>query len=170
LAINISACHLSQGSLSSSVEKMLQRYNLSGNCLEIELTESSFISSFSQAKRELWQLKKMGVQIALDDFGTGYSALSYLTKLPIDTLKIDASFIAKVPDEYGNSEIVAAIVAMANSLNLKVIAEGVEKLAQYSYLLELGCDVIQGYYYCRPLTQRQWLEFYQLQNQPTVIS
>ncbi|HEA14982.1 MAG TPA: EAL domain-containing protein [Pseudoalteromonas prydzensis] len=170
LAINISACHLSQGKLSNSVEQMLQRYNLPGHCLEIELTESSFISSLSQAKKELQQLKKMGVQIALDDFGTGYSALSYLTKLPIDTLKIDASFIAKVPDEYGNSEVVAAIVAMANSLNLQVIAEGVEKLAQYSYLLAIGCDVIQGYYYCRPLTQRQWLEFYQLKNQPTVTS
>ncbi|CAM4352541.1 EAL domain-containing protein [Pseudoalteromonas ostreae] len=170
LAINISACHLSQGKLSSSVQQMLQRYNLPGYCLEIELTESSFISSFSQAKRELWQLKKMGVHIALDDFGTGYSALSYLTKLPIDTLKIDVSFIAKVPDEYGNSEVVAAIVAMANSLNLDVIAEGVEKSSQYHYLLELGCQLIQGYYYCRPLTQRQWFDFYQLQNQPTVIS
>lgn len=170
LAINISACHLSQGKLSNSVEQMLQRYNLAGHCLEIELTESSFISSFSQAKKELQQLKKMGVRIALDDFGTGYSALSYLTKLPIDTLKIDASFIAKVPDEYGNSEVVAAIVAMANSLNLQVIAEGVEKPAQHTYLSAIGCEVIQGYYYSRPLTQRQWLEFYQLKNQPTVTS
>ncbi|WP_353803044.1 EAL domain-containing protein, partial [Shigella sonnei] len=73
LAINISACHLSQGKLSNSVEHILQRYNLPGHCLEIELTESSFISSLSQAKKELQQLKKMGVQIALDDFGTGYS-------------------------------------------------------------------------------------------------
>lgn len=170
LAVNISACHFSQGQLSNNVADMLQRYSLPGSSLEIELTESSFISSFSKAKKELLQLKEIGVHIALDDFGTGYSALSYLTKLPIDTLKIDASFIAKVPDEYGNSEIVAAIVAMAKSLNLSVIAEGVEKLAQYNYLLSLGCDVLQGYYYCHPLTQRQWLEFYQLKNQPTVMS
>lgn len=170
LAVNISACHLRQGNLSDNVEQMLQRYNLAGESLEIELTETSFISSFSQAKRELQRLKKMGVHIALDDFGTGYSALSYLTKLPIDTLKIDASFIAKVPDEYGNSEVVAAIVAMANSLNLDVIAEGVEKSSQYHYLLELGCQVIQGYYYCRPLTQRQWFDFYKLKTQSTVIS
>lgn len=160
LAVNVSACHLSQGKLSKSVEQMLKRYNLSGDCLEIELTESSFISSFSQAKKQLQQLKKMDVHIALDDFGTGYSALSYLTKLPIDTLKIDASFIAKIPDAYGNSEVVAAIIAMATSLNLCVVAEGVEKQTQYNYLQSLGCDVIQGYYYCRPLAQRQWFEFY----------
>ncbi|WP_394192587.1 EAL domain-containing protein [Pseudoalteromonas atlantica] len=160
LAINISACHLSQGKLASSIEAMLTKHKLSGHLLEIELTESSFISSFTQAKKELKKVKALGVNIALDDFGTGYSALSYLTKLPFDTLKIDASFIAKVPDEYGNSEIVAAIVSLAKNLNLTVIAEGVEKLTQQTYLFSLGCDVIQGYHYCRPLAQRQWLAFY----------
>ncbi|MFY8328739.1 EAL domain-containing protein [Pseudoalteromonas sp. ZZD1] len=160
LAINISACHLSQGKLVSNIEQMLNRYQLPGKLLEIELTESSFISSFSQAKKQLQQIKSLGVNVALDDFGTGYSALSYLTKLPFDTLKIDASFIAKVPDEYGNSEIVAAIIALANNLNLLVVAEGVEKASQQAYLQSLSCDVIQGYYYCRPLTQRQWIKFY----------
>lgn len=81
-------------------------------------------------------------------------------------MKIDASFIAKVPDEYGNSEIVAAIVSLAKNLNLTVIAEGVEKLTQQTYLLSLGCDVIQGYHYCRPLAQRQWLAFYSQFTQP----
>ncbi|WP_353752505.1 EAL domain-containing protein, partial [Shigella sp. FJ201501] len=120
-------CHLSQGKLVQHIDQMLKRYQLPGSLLEIELTESSFISSFPQAKKQLQQIKSLGVYVALDDFGTGYSALSYLTKLPFDTLKIDASFIAKVPDEYGNSEIVAAIIALASNLNLLVVAEGVEK-------------------------------------------
>ncbi|MBE0422078.1 EAL domain-containing protein [Pseudoalteromonas nigrifaciens] len=162
LAINISACHLSQGKLANNISTMLKHYNLPGSLLEIELTESSIISSFTQAKTQLQQLKKLGVHIALDDFGTGYSALSYLTKLPFDTLKIDASFIAKIPDEYGNSQIVAALIALASNLNLMVVAEGVEQPAQKNYLISLGCNVIQGYYYCRPLTQRQWFDFYRL--------
>ncbi|WP_350636141.1 EAL domain-containing protein, partial [Pseudoalteromonas sp. GW168-MNA-CIBAN-0100] len=128
------------------ISTMLKHYNLPGSLLEIELTESSIISSFTQAKTQLQQLKKLGVHIALDDFGTGYSALSYLTKLPFDTLKIDASFIAKIPDEYGNSQIVAALIALASNLNLMVVAEGVEQLAQKNYLISLGCNVIQGYY------------------------
>lgn len=160
LAINVSACHLSQGKLADNIKAMLTRYQLPGSLLEIELTESSFISSFSQAKEQLQQLKALGVHIALDDFGTGYSALSYLTKLPFNTLKIDASFIAKIPDEYGNSQIVAAIIAMATSLGLNVVAEGVEHASQEAHLVEIGCNVIQGYYYCHPLTQQQWIAFY----------
>ncbi|WP_394185095.1 EAL domain-containing protein [Pseudoalteromonas tetraodonis] len=160
LAINVSACHLSQGKLADNIKAMLTRYQLPGSLLEIELTESSFISSFSQAKEQLQQLKALGVHIALDDFGTGYSALSYLTKLPFNTLKIDASFIAKIPDEYGNSQIVAAIIAMAISLGLNVVAEGVEHASQEAHLVEIGCNVIQGYYYCHPLTQQQWIAFY----------
>lgn len=160
LAINVSACHLSQGRLAHSIEAMLKRYQLPGNLLEIELTESSFIGSFSQAKDELQKLVQLGVHIALDDFGTGYSALSYLTKLPFNTLKIDASFIAKIPDEYGNSQIVAAIIAMATSLGLLSVAEGVECASQKTHLKRLGCDVIQGYYFCYPLTQSQWIDFY----------
>ncbi|WP_404341188.1 EAL domain-containing protein [Pseudoalteromonas mariniglutinosa] len=163
LAINISAIHLRQGQLASNVQRLLIHYGVSPAKLEIELTESCFISHFSEAKQELMALKKLGVHITLDDFGTGYSALSYLTKLPIDTLKIDASFIAKVPDEYGNSEIVSAIITLAKSLNMQVVAEGVEKLEQLNYLHSLTCDTIQGYYFCRPITRQQWYAFYQQQ-------
>ncbi|WP_193049303.1 EAL domain-containing protein [Pseudoalteromonas undina] len=160
LAINVSACHLSQGKLADNIKAMLTRYQLPGSLLEIELTESSFIGSFSQAKEQLQQLKTLGVHIALDDFGTGYSALSYLTKLPFNTLKIDASFIAKIPDEYGNSQIVAAIIAMATSLGLDVVAEGVEHASQETHLATIGCNIIQGYHYCYPLTRQQWIAFY----------
>ena len=160
LAINISANHLRQGLLASNVARLLEQYDVDPRKLEIELTESCFISHFSEAKQELLALKKLGVHITLDDFGTGYSALSYLTKLPIDTLKIDASFIAKVPDEYGNSEIVTAIITLAKSLSIHVVAEGVEKIEQLNYLQMLNCDTIQGYYFCRPIAKQQWYDFY----------
>ncbi|MBQ4838383.1 MULTISPECIES: EAL domain-containing protein [Pseudoalteromonas] len=161
LAINISAQHLTQGDLVSTLRYALGKYNLSGTQIELELTECSFVSNFQRAKAVLTELKTMGVSIALDDFGTGYSALSYLTKLPIDILKIDPSFIAKIPDEYGNSEIVSAIIAMAKALKLHVVAEGVEKQEQMRFLQKLGCHAMQGYLYCKPLTQAAWYEFYQ---------
>ena len=161
IAINVSAQHLHQGELTQTVAKALERHQLPGSCIEVELTESSFISNLHEAKSELKKLKALGVSIALDDFGTGYSALSYLTKLPIDVLKIDASFTAKVPDEYGNSEIVTAIVAMAKALKLKVVAEGVEKQVQKEFLKQLDCHYLQGYLFCRPLSESQWLSFYQ---------
>ncbi|TMP45092.1 histidine kinase [Pseudoalteromonas citrea] len=160
IAINISAQFLSQGDLALTVANALTKHRLKGQYLEIELTESSFISNLHEAKMQLKQLKSLGVSIALDDFGTGYSALSYLTKLPIDILKIDASFIAKIPDEYGNSEIVSAIIAMAKALNLQVVAEGVEKPEQRQFLQKLGCHTLQGYLFCKPLAANNWMNFY----------
>ncbi|MFC3033173.1 EAL domain-containing protein [Pseudoalteromonas fenneropenaei] len=160
LAVNVSAQHLSHGNLPQTVALALERYQIDGRYLEIELTESSFVTNLHEAKITLKKLKALGVSIALDDFGTGYSALSYLTKLPIDILKIDASFIAKIPDEYGNSEIVSAIVAMAKALNLHVVAEGVEKTEQRQFLQKLGCHTSQGYLFCKPLAGQEWLRFY----------
>jgi diguanylate cyclase (GGDEF)-like protein/PAS domain S-box-containing protein len=160
VAINVSAQHLSQGNLAETVEKALTKHGVDGRHVEIELTESSFVTNFHEAKVALKKLKSLGVSIALDDFGTGYSALSYLTKLPIDILKIDASFIAKIPDEYGNSEIVSAIVAMAKALNLRVVAEGVEKQEQKQFLQQLGCHTSQGYLFCKPLSVADWEQFY----------
>ncbi|CAM4427316.1 MULTISPECIES: EAL domain-containing protein [Pseudoalteromonas] len=160
LAINISASHVTQGDLYQCVAQALKKHNVDGKYLELELTENSFIGNLLEAKYTLKKLKELGVKLAIDDFGTGYSALSYLAKLPIDILKIDASFIAKVPDEYGNSEIVSAIVAMAKALNLQVVAEGVEKPVQKRYLRKLGCHTIQGYVFCKPLTEDDWHAFY----------
>ncbi|QFU03856.1 Phytochrome-like protein cph2 [Pseudoalteromonas sp. THAF3] len=145
LSINLSAAHLCHHDLVDTVTAAINEHGVSAEQLEIEITESSFISSFSQAREVLLALKLLGVKVALDDFGTGYSALSYLTKLPIDKLKVDSSFIAKVPDEYGNSEIVSAIIAMASSLNLLVVAEGVEKPCQHQFLQGLACDYVQGF-------------------------
>lgn len=156
ISVNVSALHFTQGDLAQTVKNALSIWQVDGRFLEIEITESSFIRSLEDAKKVLKALKKLGVSLSLDDFGTGYSALSYLARLPIDTLKIDASFIAKVPDEYGNSQIVKAIVAMAHSLELNLVAEGVEQAHQLAFLQELDCHAIQGYFFSKPLTAQQF--------------
>ncbi|MEO2267201.1 EAL domain-containing protein [Pseudoalteromonas sp. YIC-656] len=162
LAINISAAHFCNDGLVNLLKKAIDKYQVNACGLELEITESSFIESFSQAKKVLAGLKQLGVKIALDDFGTGYSALSYLTKLPIDKLKIDSSFVAKVPDEYGNSEIVSAIVAMAKNLNLEVVAEGVEKPCQRAFLDTLKCDYLQGFLLGKPCSSVEFAMRYSL--------
>jgi diguanylate cyclase (GGDEF)-like protein len=152
VAVNISALHFHQGDLISSVESVLAQSQLPAELLEIEVTESCFIKQMDHATSILIQLKEMGVKIALDDFGTGFSSLSYLTSLPIDTLKIDASFIAKIPYHFRESQITSSIVALAQSLNLDIVAEGVETTAQKLFLLDRGCDVMQGYLYSKPVS------------------
>jgi EAL domain-containing protein (putative c-di-GMP-specific phosphodiesterase class I) len=97
-------------------------------------------------------LKELGVRIAIDDFGTGYSSLSYLRSFPIDTLKIDASFIRSLGDDSSSLEIAAAVIALAHSLDIRVVAEGVEKEAQWRTLREQGCDEVQGFFFSAPLT------------------
>ncbi|MDP5214380.1 EAL domain-containing protein [Pseudoalteromonas tunicata] len=159
VSVNVSALHFSQGNLVLAVQNALHYWHVDPHWVEIEITETSFISSLPEAKKVLTNLKKLGVKIALDDFGTGYSALSYLTQLPIDTVKIDASFIAKVPDEYGNSQIVTAIIALAKSLRLGLVAEGVEKAAQLRFLEQLECYVIQGFYFSKPLYPCEYVRF-----------
>ena len=156
ISVNVSALHFTQGNLSQTIQNALNIWQVSGQQLEIEITESSFIRSLEDAKKVLGAIKKLGVNLALDDFGTGYSALSYLARLPIDTLKIDASFVAKVPDEYGNSQIVKAIVAMAHSLELKLVAEGVEQSHQLAFLQDLNCHTIQGYFFSKPLNAEEF--------------
>lgn len=159
ISINISALHFTQGNLVIAVQNALNIWQLDAKYLEIEVTETSFIRSLNDAKTVLLALKKLGVKIALDDFGTGYSALSYLTKLPIDVLKIDSSFVAKVPDEYGNSQIVRAITALAHSLDLELVAEGVEQAHQLHFLQQLDCHVIQGYFFSKPLAADAFATF-----------
>ena len=159
ISVNVSALHFTQGNLSQTIQNALNIWQVSGQQLEIEITESSFIRSLEDAKKVLGAIKKLGVNLALDDFGTGYSALSYLARLPIDTLKIDASFVAKVPDEFGNSQIVKAIVAMAHSLELKLVAEGVEQSHQLAFLQDLNCHTIQGYFFSKPLNAEEFKLF-----------
>ncbi|WP_268625429.1 EAL domain-containing protein, partial [Escherichia coli] len=114
-------------------------------CLELELTESILMSDVAEAMQILSGLKRLGLAIAVDDFGTGYSSLNYLKQFPIDVLKIDRSFVDGLPHGEQDAQIARAIIAMAHSLNLMVIAEGVESQAQLDFLREHGCDEVQGY-------------------------
>ncbi|WP_286266663.1 EAL domain-containing protein [Thalassotalea atypica] len=161
IAVNISARHFKKG-LVASVLDALEVSGLAPEYLEIEIVESSFIDNFNNTENILNQLKAIGIKIALDDFGTGYSSLSYLTRLPIDVLKIDRSFVAKIPDDKKDSQMVSIITAMAKGLDLDIVAEGVEEQSQVTFLTEAGCSVFQGFYYCKPesaaVIEQQMLE------------
>ncbi len=151
LSVNMSARQLSQLDLVSLTEETLQETGLDARYLEIELVESLLLQDQDDTVRTLRALKALGIRLALDDFGTGYSSLSYLKRFPIDTLKIDQSFIRDLTTQGDARAIVTAIIAMAHALNLKVIAEGVESEEQAAFLRQEGCLECQGFLYSRPL-------------------
>ena len=126
-----------------------------GVLLEIELTESTAMQNAEEAIVVLGKLKALGVRIAIDDFGTGHSSLSYLKRLPIDVLKIDRSFITGLPSNENDASITKAIITMAHSLGMKVVAEGVENEQQLMFLAENGCDEAQGFLFSRPVPARE---------------
>ncbi len=152
VGVNVSARQFRSTNLPALVADVLAETGLPPNLLELELTESMLMGDPEQAEEILWQLKRIGVVLALDDFGTGYSSFSYLHRFPLDTLKIDQSFVAGILTAGSNSEsIIAAIIAMAHSLRLGVIAEGVETPVQKERLFQLSCDEMQGYLFGRPV-------------------
>jgi diguanylate cyclase (GGDEF)-like protein len=151
LAVNLSARQFQQQNLSEVIARILQETGLNSHDLELELTESSIMKNAESAVRTLGELKAMGVKIAIDDFGTGYSSLGYLKRLPIDTLKIDRSFVRDITTDPDDAALVMAIITLAHNLRLKVIAEGVESEEQLSFLHLLRCDEWQGYLFSRPL-------------------
>ena len=150
LAVNISARQVT-GRLPRIVAALLARHGLDARWLELELTESMLMHGSDAVISMMDELHAMGIALALDDFGTGYSSLSYLKRFPIDTLKIDRSFIAGIPADASDCAIAGAIASMAKQLGHKVIAEGVETEAQLAFLAGIGCDEIQGYLYSPPL-------------------
>jgi diguanylate cyclase (GGDEF)-like protein len=152
IAVNFSPRQIHQHDLVASVSAALTASGLPAERLEIELTENLLMENIDEVAPKLHRLRDMGVRISIDDFGTGYSSLAYLKRLPIDTLKIDISFIRDVPEDSDDAEIVAAIIAMAHRLGLQVVAEGVERAEQVGFLRALGCDAIQGYLVGRPLS------------------
>jgi diguanylate cyclase (GGDEF)-like protein len=151
IAVNVSPLQFSRADFAGNVESILRQSGFDPNLIELELTETLVMRDVQESSRQLSQLKRLGFHIAVDDFGTGYSSLSYLHQLPIDTLKIDKSFIDKVTEPSGTRPIVEAVVSLSKSLALTTIAEGVETRDQFDVLNELGCDVIQGYYFFKPL-------------------
>ena len=151
IAVNISACQFRRLELIRSVTDALAAAGLSADSLELEITERLLVEHASSTMVILDELHEMGIRISIDDFGTGYSSLSYLKHLPVQTLKIDRSFVKDVPTGPRDSALTAAIVALAHNLDLQVIGEGVETQAQLDFLRHHNCDFIQGYLFSRPL-------------------
>ena len=152
MAINVSAIQLRRKSFAGMVAAVLADTGADPRQIEMEITESVIVGGHEEAIAALRKLDALGIRIAIDDFGTGYSGLSYLKQFPIDTVKIDQSFIRDLTIDTEDEAIVRAIIAMSKSLKLSVIAEGVESAEQLSMLRELGCDLAQGYYFSRPLS------------------
>jgi len=167
VAVNISSFQFRRESLVNTVKKALKISGLDPCYLELELTESAIMKNMEESSGILHELKSMGLRVAIDDFGTGYSSLAYLKRFPLDILKIDRSFIMNIPEDQDNAAIATAIIAMAHSLNLEVIAEGVESREQYAFLRELGCDGVQGFLFSPALPKGEISEFLKAEDELT---
>lgn len=159
VSVNISARHITDRGLAGEIKDILDETGFPAEMLEVEVTESFFISSVDEAIETLLQIKKLGVKIALDDFGTGYASLSYLQRLPIDLLKIDKSFIDDMTERNDSGNFVNAIISIGHMFNCKVISEGVELESQLDKLKELKCDYIQGYIWGKPQERSSAVQF-----------
>lgn len=159
LAVNASEQLLQQETMCHDIQRDLESTGLPGACLTIEVTESVLVSDFDKTSLLLKQLKTLGITIALDDFGIGYSSMSYLKWLPASILKVDRSFVQNVPGSEADSRILKALIAMAKSLDLEVIVEGIETLEQARLCRELGADMLQGYLFAKPLSADDFARF-----------
>jgi EAL domain-containing protein (putative c-di-GMP-specific phosphodiesterase class I) len=159
MAVNVSAVELREDDFLDYVLGVLDETGLDPRTLELELTETVLMKHIDVTAAVLQTLREHGVRVSIDDFGTGYSSLSYLHRFPIDSLKIDQSFVSQISVETGGSAIVTAIISMARSLKLRIVAEGVETAAQLAFLQALACDEAQGFYFSRAVEPAQFLEF-----------
>lgn len=159
VSVNVSSVQFKQTALIDNVRNALELSGLPPELLELELTESAVMSDVDDNIDRLQQFKDMGITIAIDDFGTGYSSLSYLKKFPIDTLKIDRSFIIEIANSDNDAAIVKAIMLLAETMELKVVAEGIENVEQLQILHNYRCQFIQGYFFSRPLVYEAFFEF-----------
>ncbi|MEB0208661.1 EAL domain-containing protein [Pseudomonas sp. CCC3.1] len=151
VAVNVSAHQITDGDLVDDIQRSLKEHQVEPQWLELELTESSLMVNTPDTIASLLALRDIGLKISIDDFGTGYSSLAYLSRFPIDKLKIDIAFIREVTHNPQDAAIARTIIELAHSLNLQVIAEGVETSEQLAFLTDNGCDQVQGYLFCRPL-------------------
>jgi EAL domain-containing protein (putative c-di-GMP-specific phosphodiesterase class I) len=158
VAVNVSPRQFQDYDLAELVMDIMRNTGVQPQSLEIELTESAVMADAESSIVSLERLAALGVQIAIDDFGTGYSSLSYLKRLPLDLLKIDQTFVRDITSDPNDAAIVRAIITLASSLGIKVIAEGVENEAQLAFLNAYGCQYAQGYLFGRPLTGPELIE------------
>lgn len=162
VSINIASVHFQQDDFIERINSILMQYNCSPHLLELELTERTVMKDSDDIVNKLVKLKAMGFKISIDDFGTGYSSLSYLNRFPLNYLKIDKSFIQQITNLQDKQAIVETIILMAHRLHIKVVAEGVETIGQVKLLQQMGCDIIQGYYYSKPLVVKELMDFIEL--------
>jgi EAL domain-containing protein (putative c-di-GMP-specific phosphodiesterase class I) len=151
MTINLSAIQLRQINLVKRLEHILNHFSLSKSLVKLEITESCLIDAASPELKILKQLKNLGIKLCIDDFGTGYSSLSCLHEFPIDTLKIDKSFVNRIGKITGDTEVVQTIITLAHRLGMDVVAEGIETVMQLRLLKNLGCELGQGYLFAKPL-------------------
>jgi EAL domain-containing protein (putative c-di-GMP-specific phosphodiesterase class I) len=156
VSVNLSAHQLRNADLVSLVKKILAAKSVDRSLLNLELTETALLEDLTIARPILNDLDALGVGIHIDDFGTGYSSLSYLAELPVKTLKIDRTFIAKLADSDSNSRVVQAIIALGKAMELDIVAEGVETDQQYALVRKLGCDLVQGFFIAKPMPADQF--------------
>ena len=159
LAVNLSPRQFIHGNIVSVVERILKETKFPAEYLEFEITESALMDREEEAIKILNQFRSMKIKLAIDDFGTGYSSLAHLKRFPLDTLKIDKSFVDDIPQSQDDSEIAATIIAMGHTLRLKVLAEGVETKERLDFLNSCGCDLYQGFYKSKPLPETEFLQF-----------
>jgi len=163
ISVNVSIPQFRRDDFVDTTIATIQAHQIQPSKLELEITENILMDDPQVVIDALVRLKAQGISIALDDFGTGYSSLSYLQKLPLDRLKVDRAFVTDI-DKEGQSVIAETIINLGKKMNLKVIAEGIEEIAQQERLIELGCDEVQGFYYAKPMPEEEFLQFLNEQN------
>ena len=155
IAINLSAGQFIDGNLPNFLQELLLEFSLTPQNFELELTEQTLVKDMDHTIAMMEALKVIGFSFAIDDFGTGYSSLAYLKKMPVDVIKIDKSFIFGMLENHSDFQIITSTIAMVKNLGLTVVAEGVETQAQLRSLTENDCDIIQGYYYSKPIPEKE---------------
>jgi EAL domain-containing protein (putative c-di-GMP-specific phosphodiesterase class I) len=159
MAVNFSVRQL-RSDFTDAVEQLLVETSLPPQLLELEITESTLMENAENNLQALHRLHTLGVRLTIDDFGTGYSSLAYLKRFPVDVVKIDQSFVRDVPHDLDDVAIVKSIIALAHSLRLEVVAEGVENESQLAFLRGNSCDLMQGYYFGKPMAAEQFMHFF----------
>jgi EAL domain-containing protein (putative c-di-GMP-specific phosphodiesterase class I) len=160
IAVNVSPVQFRHPDYVTSVEKIIQEYSLDTKKLTLELTEGLLVNNVEDVIKKMQKLKNLGISFSIDDFGTGYSSLAYLTKFPLDQLKIDKSFVDDIGKDQDDQVIIETIIAMADRLSFNLIAEGVETNEQIQFLKEKGCFNFQGYYFSKPMAVKEFSEKY----------
>jgi EAL domain-containing protein (putative c-di-GMP-specific phosphodiesterase class I) len=159
ISVNVTSQQLREPGFAAAVRERIGSFSLDPKLIMLELTESTLVDDVKGTASIMHELRDAGIRIAIDDFGTGFSSLSYLQRLPIDTLKIDRSFISRIPVNEGDMKLVRSIISIGKELELEVVAEGVETKEQLEFLRSIGCDQIQGFYFSKPLAPADFESF-----------